>query len=167
MQHFQTISKHSLRLGPWWLVCGLCWSLKYMYISYHACLYYTAADLTDKEVKNTVEVLFECLRNTEDNVELIEQICFALNSYVISNGKKFWHVHFWEFSIIMYSVFNSEQMKTELRRFASISFLNSGSFLGAVFTRSPFWDIHVISNVNSKKMWFAYISCCWRLLHIY
>ena len=42
--------------------------------------------MKDSEVTTAVEVLTECFRNNEDNVELLEQICFALNAYVTTNG---------------------------------------------------------------------------------
>ena len=42
--------------------------------------------MKDSEVATAVEVLTECFRNNEDNVELLEQICFALNAYVTTNG---------------------------------------------------------------------------------
>ena len=34
-------------------------------------------------------MLIECLGSGEDNVELIEQICFALNVYITANGKRY------------------------------------------------------------------------------
>ena len=48
--------------------------------------YILAYGMKDSEVTTTVEVLTECFRNNEDNVELLEQICFALNAYVTTNG---------------------------------------------------------------------------------
>ena len=47
-----------------------------------------ASDLNDKQANTAAEVLIECLGSDEDNVELIEQICFALNAYVTTNGMK-------------------------------------------------------------------------------
>ena len=43
--------------------------------------------MSEKQASTAVELLVDCLGSGEDNVELIEQICFALNVYVTANGK--------------------------------------------------------------------------------
>ena len=51
--------------------------------------YSSASDLKEAEAISAVEILIECFRNNEDNVELLEQICFALNAYVTASGTSF------------------------------------------------------------------------------